>query len=109
MLLPRMHLQLLKTSVEREYLYSVAGVFNIAVALAYQRKNTQRQAQYETAQTLMATLIREMRVPSAEESNFLYQCFNQADRYIGIQTKIALIRAIELVDKAIETGEAIAC
>jgi hypothetical protein len=47
-------------------------------------------------------------MPSQDEGDFLRQCFNQADRHIGIQNKATLVRAIEFVDRKIAGAESLA-
>ena len=108
MLLPRMHLELmLNQAVELKYQQSVLGIFNIAVAIAHFQENEAMQRQYQAAQDVMVQLIREERQPTAAERAFLLQCFNVADRTIGIQNKVQLVRAIEFVDRIIADGDAV--
>lgn len=82
-----------------DYLYSVMGVFNIAFAVAYLQKDFPNKQQFTSAQIILMRLIEEHRSPDQDVGNSLRQCFNQADRYIGIQNRVSLLRAIEFTNQ----------
>ena len=56
----------------------------------------QTKQQFEAAQSIVIQLMKDARRPEQDEINFIRQCFNQADRHIGIQSKAMLVKAIEL-------------
>jgi len=82
-------------------------VFNIASALSHLRNKLQIRNPYDGARIPMIDLIRGARSPSREESDLLRQYFNQADRYLGIQSTAMLLRAIELVERMTAQGDPI--
>ena len=99
MLGSRLHLEMVLTQpAVLDYMYSVMGIFNIAFALAYLQNNSHVLHQFEVAQMSLMGLIQEKRSPNQDEGNSLRQYFNQADRYIGIQNRATLVRAIGLVN-----------
>ena len=107
MLIPRVHLEMVLTQViDPNYQQSVLGVFNLGVALCHLRNKVQLQGPFEAAQGVMVALIKEARCPTREESVLLTQCFNLADRTIGVQSKASMVRAIEFVDQLIARGQA---
>ncbi|MFZ4539225.1 hypothetical protein [Propionivibrio sp.] len=106
MLGSHLHLEMVLTQPAMlDYMYSVMGVFNIAFVLAYLQNNVPIMRQFETAQLTLMRLIQEMRCPNQDEGNSIRQCFNQADRFIGSQSKASLVRAIELVDHVASKDE----
>ncbi|WP_422897920.1 hypothetical protein [Propionivibrio sp.] len=107
MLGSRLHLEMVLTQpAVPDYQYSVMGVFNIAFALAYLQRNLAILKQFEAAQLTLMRLIQEKRIPDHEEGDSLCHCFNQADRFIGIQSKASFVRATELVNHVIARKEA---
>lgn len=106
---PRLHLQMLVDGhAELPYLYSVAGVFNIAVALSHLQSNGHAQAQFGTAQEMVFNLIREKRAPIPEESSLLVAAINAASALLRRQTTSNLTRAIAYVEQMIASGDALA-
>ncbi len=107
---PRMHLDLLLSgSFEREYLHSVMGVLNVAVAAAYGARNAVLQKELERGSACMATLLGEDRLPNQEEGALILACFNKAGRYISRQSRERLAAAILFVDEMISKASAANC
>ena len=103
--MPRMHLEMVLTQATNlDYQHSVLGVFNLGMALSHLKNKLQMQQEFEAAQRIMGNLIDEARCPTQEESVLLRQCFNLVDHTIGTQSKLTLIRAIELIDRPIAGG-----
>lgn len=105
---PRMHLTLLCSGQgTKEHVVTVAAAFNIGVALAHLSKNTALQNLFENAQKrLLGALTANDEIVLPEDvASDLKAAFNQLDRYIGIQHGMALIKAIEFIDRAVATGE----
>lgn len=99
MIAPRLHLELLLNEVyELSYLSSLAGVFNLASVLAHLHRNAPLQANFDTAQKILITLIEKQRLPIPEEGSILRQAFNQADSYIGLQNTVSMAKAIQYSD-----------
>lgn len=109
MLMPRMHLQMLVHGQEfvLDYLQTIAGVFNIAIAIAHKKSSGIRQSKFESGQRIVEALIRDGRVPTEAEALNLCAVFNEADRYLGVQTRSALIGAIATVEAAVKAGDAV--
>jgi len=108
MVVPRMHLQmLLGGQLELEYLYSIAGVFNIASALANYRRRRELEEAFDRAQLIMAKLIQEFSIPTDEEALQITNSFNAADRLIRTQTKPDLAKVIAYVDRRIARGDVV--
>ena len=104
-LIPCMHLEMVLTQATNlDYQHSVLGGFNLGVALSHLKSKLEMQHEFEAAQQIMVNLIAEARCPTHEEGVRLRQCFNLADRTIGTQSKLNLIRAIELIDRPIAGG-----
>lgn len=103
MVLPNMHLyQLCTGQLDLDYLYSVAGVFNIAGALANARRRRELERQIDAAQRIMEDLIAAVRLPTADEASVLKAAFLRADRFISLQRKADIARAIAYVDRRIQ-------
>ena len=105
---PRMHLTLLCCGQgTKEHVVTIAAAFNIGVALAHLSKNAVLQNLFENAQKrlLGALTVNDEIVLPEEVASDLKAAFNQLDRYIGIQHGMALIKAIEFIDRAVATGE----
>lgn len=108
LVVPRMHLQqILSGELELEHLYSVAGVFNIAAALANYRHLRELELVFDRAQATVAILIQEFRKPTADEGPVITAAFNAADRLIRKQKKPDLARAIAYVDRRIALGDVV--
>lgn len=106
MLPPRLHLEMMLThAANLDFQQSVLGVFNLAVGLSYLQNKPQIQTQFETAQRIMVQLIRGVRRPGQEESAILLKSFNLADRYFGVQSRTNLVRAYDLLNRAIASDE----
>ena len=106
MLAPRLHLEMMLTQAANlNYQQSVLGVFNLAVALAHLKNKPQILTQFEAAQRIMSQLIQGARSPSQEESDFLRQSFNLADRHFGMQSGANLVRAFDVVDRTITSND----
>ena len=105
---PRMHLHLLLSGhAEAEYLHSVAGVFNVAVALSHLQGKAADQAAYESVQIIISELICAQRSPTDDEAAIILPHFNAAGRLFRRQTISRFMRAIELVEQMISRGEAL--
>ena len=105
---PRMHLVLLCAGTgTREHAITVASALNIGVALAHLRQNAVLQKLFENAQKrLIESLTPSDPVVLPENvAEELQVAFHQLDSFIGIQHMDALVRAIEFVEQAIESGE----
>lgn len=105
---PRMHLSLLCMGQgSKEHVVTVAAAFNIGVALAHLSNNAALQNLFENAQKrLLGVLTANEEIILPEDvATDLKAAFNQLDRYIGIQHGMALIKAIEFIDRAVTTGD----
>lgn len=108
MVAPRLHLQMiLGGQLDLEYLHSVAGVFNIAGALANYRHRRELEEAFDRAQLIMASLIQEVRAPTGEEAQQVTDSFNAADRLLRCQTKTDLAKVIAYVDRRIARGDVV--
>ncbi len=108
MILPRMHLNLvLGGALEGEYLATIAGVFNIVIALAHIQGKPQRQAFFEKGQSVVFEMIKSRTLPDEGSLSVMLESFNSADHYIGIQQTVHIHRALTLVDKTIARGDAV--
>lgn len=108
MVAPRLHLQMiLGGQLEPEYLHSVAGVFNIAGALANYRRRRELEERFDRAQLIMAILIEELRAPTTEEAQLVTDSFNAADRLLSCQNKTDLAKVIAYVDRRISRGDVV--
>ena len=108
MVAPRLHLQMiLANQLDLEYLHSVAGVFNIAGALANYHHRRELEEAFDRAQLIMANLIQEFRAPTEEEGRRITDSFNAADRLLRSQTKPDLAKVIAYVDRRIAQGDVV--
>ena len=105
-----MHLALLSMGHgSREHLVTVVAAFNIGIALAHLNNNGVLQNLFEKAQKLLLESMSssEQIVLHDEVTKEIQAAFNQLVRYIGIQHGMALIRAIEFIEKGVATGEGV--
>lgn len=104
---PRLHLdQLLNGETGHPYyLTSVVGVFNVATALSYMHHDRRAIKLYETVSQIILKVARHG-FDSDETRNRLRKTFNIADDYIAQQSKRDLLRAVNLVEHQIKTGQA---
>lgn len=108
MVAPRLHLQMiLAGQLDLEYLHSVAGVFNIASALANYRHRRELEESFGRSQLIMANLIQELRLPTDNETLQVTSSFNAADRLISSQNKTDLAKVITYVDRRIARGDVV--
>lgn len=108
MVAPRLHLQMiLGGRLDLEYLHSVAGVFNIAGALANYRHRRELEEAFDKAQLIMANLIQDLRAPTEEEAQQVTDSFNAADRLLRSQKKTDLAKVIAYVDRRIARGDVV--
>ena len=77
--------------------------------LAHLNNNEDLQSFFENAQKLLLDSMSssEQIVLHDEVTKELQAAFNQLDRYIGIQHGMALIRAIEFIERGVATGEGV--
>ena len=106
MLAPRLHLEmLLNATVITPYdLLSVVGVFNVATALAYLNKDKRAITLYESVQQSVLAIAQHGE-DSPELRDHLRRVFNVADVYIVQQSRQNVLRAINLVEYQIKSGE----
>lgn len=108
MVAPRLHLQMiLGGQLDLEYLHSVAGVFNIAGALANYRHRRELEETFDRAQLIMANLIQDLRAPTEDEAQQVTDSFNTADRLLRSQKKTDLAKVIAYVDRRIARGDVV--
>lgn len=108
MVAPRLHLQMIISGqLDLEYLHSVAGVFNIAGALANYRHRRELEEAFDRAQLIMASLIQDFRAPTDEEVQQITDSFNAADRLLRCQKKPDLAKVIAYVDRRIARGDVV--
>lgn len=102
MVLPNMHLHLICAGqLDLEYLHTIAGLFNIAAALANARRRRDLEREIDEAQLIMEDLIATVRLPTEDESAVLKAAFIRADHFISMQRKPDIARAIAYVDQRI--------
>lgn len=103
MVLPHMHLhQICTDQLDLEYLHTIAGVFNIAGALANARRRRDLELEIDEAQLIMEDLIATVRLPTEVERAVLKAAFIRADHFITMQRKPDIARAIAYVDRRIQ-------
>lgn len=108
MVLPRVHLHMvLEGNLDGDYLATIAGVFNIVIALSHLQQKSDRQAFFERAQAIVLEMMRSQSLADDESQGILLQAFNQADYYIGIQQTRQIHRAMQLVEQSIQSGDAV--
>lgn len=108
MVLPRMHLNLLLGgNVDRQYMATLAGAFNIAGSVGYFHRRNDIVDTMAGAQEIMARLIEEFRAPDIDEGQTLTAAMNIADRYIGVQQKHTLLKAATYVEAEIAAGRSV--
>lgn len=96
---PRMHLQLLLAGqYDINYICSLAGVFNLACALALILERKDLEPTFDGAQEIILRLIQEARAPIDEEGRTLTETFNLADAWITMQNTSTLMRAVAFTE-----------
>lgn len=103
MLIPHLHLSLLLASGELNnyHVASVAGVFNVALALAYINKDRRSINFYSGIQDLLLALTNGC-VFGETEKRRLRTVFAEADKYICNQPKVNILTAIRMVEYQIQ-------
>lgn len=110
MALPHMHLRLLLDGhFDADYLHTLAGLFNIAAAMANRRRIRPLEQVIDSAQRIVLQLMAECRLPNDEEGVELQAAVGAADRFICRQKKSDLTAAIAYVDRRIAAGRATTC
>lgn len=110
MALPHMHLtRLLEGHLDADYLATLAGLFNIAAALANRRRLQDLEVAIDAAQQIVLQLMADFRVPSEAEGVDLQAAVVLADRLICRQSKKDLAEAIAYVDRRIAAGRTVTC
>ena len=103
MLIPHLHLAQLLATGEWHYLYvaSVAGVFNVALALAYINKDRRSINFYSGIQELLLAVGNGQAFGHPEKRR-LRTVFAEADKYICGQNKADILTAIRMVEYQIQ-------
>lgn len=103
MLIPHLHLSHLLASAEWNHLYiaSVAGVFNVALALAYINKDRRSINFYSGIQDLLLAIANGQVFGDAERRR-LRMVFSEADKYVCTQRKTEILTAIRMVEYQIQ-------
>lgn len=105
LVLPRMHITLLLDgNFDLNYLHSVAGMFNVAIALATLRRRENATAEFNRVQDLMANLIFQSRLPEGEERGQILAALDAAERLIALETRQNILKAVAYVDRCITEG-----
>lgn len=105
MLIPHLHLSQLVATGEWENLHvaSVAGVFNVALALAYINKDRRSINFYSGVQDLLLAIANGHPFGETEKRR-LRTVFSQADKYICAQRKADILTAIRMVEYQIQNA-----
>lgn len=106
MLGPYLHLEMLLGQREPDpyYLASVVGVFNVATALSYLHKDKRSIRLYEAIQLTLRD-IAQSGAATPETGARLKKVLGIADKYIEVQSKADVLRAINLVKYQIAHGD----
>jgi len=107
LLSPRLHLDYLLSgqSEDMHHLTSIAGVFNVATALAHMRRDLRSIPYYEAALVLLLDIARNGLHEQAN-AHRLRRYFNSADDYLLRHSRPELQRAVHLVRQQILSGQA---
>ncbi|QRM20419.1 hypothetical protein GBK02_13985 [Dechloromonas sp. TW-R-39-2] len=99
MLIPHLHLSHLVATGEwdHQHVASVAGVFNVALALAYINKDRRSINFYSGIQELLLALANGQTFGDVEKRR-LQMVFSEADKYICGQRKTDILTAIRMVE-----------
>lgn len=107
LLSPRLHLDYLLSgqSGDMYHLTSIAGVFNVATALAHMRRDLRSIRYYEASLVLLLDIARS---GLHEQANVhrLRRYFNSADDYLLRHSRQELEHAVHLVRQQILSGQA---
>lgn len=108
MVLPWTHFGLLKSGVfDIDYLFTLAGLFNIAGSMANLKRKKELEGQFSSIQQVVARLIANEQLPNEDEVRQIAEAMVAADRYLSKQTKPDLAKVIAYVDRCIATGKAL--
>ena len=107
MLPPRLHLDLLISGgpSHPEHLTSIAGVFNVATALAYLHRDARAIPFYESAGACLLDIARRG-LPDEATAQRLIRYFNAAEADLANCGRPELMRAVQLVRQQIHSGQA---
>ncbi|MBS1139577.1 MAG: hypothetical protein H6R13_1030 [Proteobacteria bacterium] len=107
MLIPHLHLSLLLATGEWNnfHVASVAGVFNVALALAYINKD-RRSINFYSGNQDMLLAIANGRLFGDAEKRRLRTVFSEADKYVCSQRKTDILTAIRMVEYQIQHAPA---
>lgn len=105
MLIPHLHLSHLLVSGEWNnfHVVSVAGVFNVALALAYINKDRRSINFYSGIQDMLLAIANGQAFGDTEKRR-LRTVFAEADKYVCAQRKSDILSAIRMVEYQIETA-----
>lgn len=103
MLIPHLHLSLLLSTGEWNHYHvaSVAGVFNVALALAYINKERRSINYYSGIQDLLLAIANGRAFGDAEKRR-IRTVFSEADKYVCCQRKTDILSAIRMVEHQIQ-------
>lgn len=103
MLIPHLHLSLLLATSEWDHLHvaSVAGVFNVALALAYINKDRRSINFYSGIQDMLLAIANGQNFGDVEKRR-LRTVFSEADKYVCAQRKTDILTAIRMVEYQIQ-------
>ena len=103
MLIPHLHLAQLLAGGEWGHFQvaSVAGVFNVALALAYLNKDRRSINFYSGIQDMLLAIANGRPVGEAEKRR-LRTTFSEADKYVCAQRKAHILTAIRMVEHQIQ-------
>lgn len=103
MLVPHLHLTHILASGELNnyHVASVAGVFNVALALAYINKDRRSINFYSGIQDMMLAIANGQAFGDTEKRR-LRTVFSEADKYVCAQRKTDILTAIRMVEYQIQ-------
>ena len=103
---PRLHFEQLMQTQEAnaDYVCSLAGIFNVATALAYMHKDKRAINLYASVQENLMDVAR-FGIQNIDSAMRLLKVFNIAETYIEQQSRQDLLQAIRIVKYQIAHGE----
>lgn len=103
MLKARLHLEMIRSTDNSDpyYLASIVGVMNVATALSYMHRDTRSFRFYESVQPIILKIASDG-IGNTDLGARLTKVFNAAERYIEVNSKTDILKAINLVRFQIE-------
>ena len=101
MIQPRLHWALLDAGhFEVDYLLSLIGLFNIAGTIAHLKSNGDLIATFSGVQDILIGALKSKSF-SDEQKLLVQNGLNNADRYLGIQSRKTILNAIDFVQEEV--------